>query len=240
MKKGKSGFTLIELLVVIAIIAILAAILFPVFSQAREKARSTSCLSNTRQLGLAITMYSDDHDEGYPCTCMTMMGMAPMDPQDWITTVQPYIKNTGVFRCPSDTSSLWSNAGSMMMMTPRVTSYGFNGYFMPVEPPYYGPPMAAIDKPAECILVAELADSITQDYFQPMYWGNPSKVTDSGNQMMEWDPVANLPLTTAYKRHLQGANYVFADGHSKWQHFEQTWQQNPGQAPKVDQYDPEK
>jgi prepilin-type N-terminal cleavage/methylation domain-containing protein len=239
MRLRNNGFTLIELLVVIAIIAILAAILFPVFSQAREKARAISCLSNTRQLGLAITMYADDHDEAYPCTCMTMMGMAPTDPQDWMTTVMPYIKNVGVFRCPSDTSMLWSNS-SNMMMTPRVSSYGFNGYFMPVEPPYFGPAMAQIDKPAECVLVAELADSVTQDYFQPMYWGNPPKVTDSGNQMMEWDMVAMQPLTTAIRRHQQGSNYVFAEGHSKWQRFEQTWKQNPGQPPIVDEYDPEK
>ncbi|MBQ0104694.1 MAG: prepilin-type N-terminal cleavage/methylation domain-containing protein, partial [Armatimonadetes bacterium] len=66
MKFTKHGFTLIELLVVIAIIAILAAILFPVFAQAREKARQTSCLSNCKQLGTAITLYCDDYDETLP------------------------------------------------------------------------------------------------------------------------------------------------------------------------------
>jgi len=66
MKRSRNGFTLIELLVVIAIIAILAAILFPVFARAREKARQTSCLSNLKQLSLAILMYAEDYDETLP------------------------------------------------------------------------------------------------------------------------------------------------------------------------------
>src|SRR5580692_13126888 len=112
------AFTLIELLVVIAILAILAAILFPVFSQAREKARATSCLSNCRQLGLAITMYADDHDEAFPCSCMQgMMGMNAANMQSWLDTTQPYIKNYSIFRCPSDSSPLWAS-----MSTPRRSS----------------------------------------------------------------------------------------------------------------------
>ncbi|HLK55780.1 MAG TPA: DUF1559 domain-containing protein [Chthonomonadaceae bacterium] len=233
MMKMHRGFTLIELLVVIAIIAILAAILFPVFSQAREKARAISCLSNTRQLGMAITMYADDHDEGYPCTCMQGMGMMTVDPQDWITTVQPYIKSAAIFRCPSDTSPLWNN-----MMTPRTTSYGFNAYFMPVQEPYFGVQMAQINKPAECVLVAELADAWTQDFFMPMYWGNPPKVNNPPMQMMEWDDTMQAPMSVAIRRHQGGANYVFAEGHAKFQRFSQTFQQSPGNPPIVDWYDP--
>src|SRR5579859_5250723 len=136
VRHHRSGFTLIELLVVIAIIAILAAILFPVFSQAREKARATSCLSNCRQLGLAITMYADDHDEAYPCSCMQGMGMGMQNMQSWLDTTQPYIKNWSIFRCPSDSSPLWTNMNSMGVM--RRSSYGFNAYFIPVDPPYFG------------------------------------------------------------------------------------------------------
>ncbi|HLV81448.1 MAG TPA: DUF1559 domain-containing protein [Chthonomonadaceae bacterium] len=230
----RRGFTLIELLVVIAIIAVLAAMLFPVFSQAREKARQTSCLSNSRQIGLAIQMYADDHDEGFPCTCMQGM-MMTTDPQDWVTAVTPYVKNSGVFHCPSDNSPLWTN-----MMTPRISSYGFNAYFMPVYPPYYGAHMADINHPAECVLVTEMADSDSNDFFLPMYWGNPSKVTDANMQMMEWDMMAQQPLSTAIHRHQQGANYVFAEGHAKWQRFPQTWQQAQGSPPAIDWYDPEK
>jgi prepilin-type N-terminal cleavage/methylation domain-containing protein len=235
MARVRNGFTLIELLVVIAIITVLAAVLFPVFSQAREKARATSCLSNCRQLGLAITMYADDHDEGYPCTCMTGMGMMPSDLQDWVITVQPYIKNSAILHCPSDSSPLGSN-----MMTPRTSSYGFNGYFMPVDPPYYGVQMAAINRPAECVLVTELADTWSQDFFEPMYWGDPPKVTDANMQMMEWDMLNQQPLSTAIRRHQQGTNYVFAEGHAKWQRFTQTWQQSSGNPAAIDWYDPEK
>jgi prepilin-type N-terminal cleavage/methylation domain-containing protein/prepilin-type processing-associated H-X9-DG protein len=109
--RHRNAFTLIELLVVIAIIAILAAILFPVFAQAREKARSTSCVSNLKQIGLAIRMYSQDYDE----TLFTS-GMLPLFPAkagDGTNLVrmvqggfpyflQPYVKNEGIFTCPSD------------------------------------------------------------------------------------------------------------------------------------------
>src|SRR5215475_10860098 len=99
----KSGFTLIELLVVIAIIAILAAILFPVFAQAREAARKTVCLSNTKQVGLGVMMYVQDYDEDYPTISW---GLAPIGVSDndtgsrnyytaitWMWQVYPYIKN---------------------------------------------------------------------------------------------------------------------------------------------------
>ena len=88
------GFTLIELLVVIAIIAILAAILFPVFAQAREKARQTSCLSNQKQIGLGIMQYVQDYDETYPYFQMNQAKLTGgVEPIAWTTVVQPYIKN---------------------------------------------------------------------------------------------------------------------------------------------------
>ena len=92
----KRGFTLIELLVVIAIIAILAAILFPVFARAREKARQTSCLSNLKQLGLAWTMYAQDYDEQFPFDAY-IGNPHPM----LCTGLYPYVKNRNIFYCPS-------------------------------------------------------------------------------------------------------------------------------------------
>ena len=104
----KTGFTLIELLVVIAIIAILAAILFPVFAQAREKARAISCLSNVKQITLGIIMYQQDFDEtipfnrecnnpGSPYVCIAGRSIL-----GWVDLVDPYVKNRQVFKCPSD------------------------------------------------------------------------------------------------------------------------------------------
>src|SRR5256714_11050862 len=99
--KRRIGFTLIELLVVIAIIAILAAILFPVFAQAREKARATSCLSNTKQLGLATYMYVQDYDETYALN-LYLTNPATGEITTFIDAHIPYIKNQQIYVCPSD------------------------------------------------------------------------------------------------------------------------------------------
>ncbi|MEI6431534.1 MAG: DUF1559 domain-containing protein, partial [bacterium] len=105
---SRKAFTLIELLVVIAIIAILAAILFPVFAQAREKARSISCLSNDKQLGLALMMYAQDNDERYPFGHVNDAD-AEGDAQSWVDSVQPYVKSRLLHRCPSDSSAAWND-----------------------------------------------------------------------------------------------------------------------------------
>jgi len=100
-----AGFTLIELLVVIAIIAILAAILFPVFAQAREKARAISCLSNTKQIGLGLYMYVEDYDEMMPTAFAAIVpinGGDPGCPIDFESQIAPYVKNQQLYKCPSD------------------------------------------------------------------------------------------------------------------------------------------
>src|SRR5688500_10153696 len=109
LQRPRKGFTLIELLVVIAIIAILAAILFPVFAQAREKARAAACLSNTKQMGLAIQMYAQDYDETlipFWCTLGAYSGQAGSQRMTMYILAQPYIKNYGIFRCPSGHQNL--------------------------------------------------------------------------------------------------------------------------------------
>jgi prepilin-type N-terminal cleavage/methylation domain-containing protein/prepilin-type processing-associated H-X9-DG protein len=250
------AFTLIELLVVIAIIAILAAILFPVFAQVREKARATSCLSNCRQMGIAVQMYIQDNDEGLPTVRMDMMdanGMM-MSNASWLDLVQPYVKNKLLQRCPSDAATNWDDP-----MMPRLSSYGFNAYFDPIHPPY-GDPMnprgfrlAAVTYPAETIFAAELAEknsktgeAISDDHFMPMFWGDPARV-DPGMGGMgmpgsgdQWDMDKQEPTTVAIRRHQDGSNYVFVDGHARWHRFAATWQQTMGQPPTRDWYDPER
>ena len=98
----KRGFTLIELLVVIAIIAILAAILFPVFARAREKARQTACLSNVKQLGLGCAMYAQDYDETLPCV-QHRQTVGPT--LFWFDVIQPYVNNDQIIVCPSAKNS---------------------------------------------------------------------------------------------------------------------------------------
>jgi prepilin-type N-terminal cleavage/methylation domain-containing protein/prepilin-type processing-associated H-X9-DG protein len=126
----RRGFTLIELLVVIAIIAILAAILFPVFARAREKARQSSCSSNLKQIGLAIMMYAQDYDECYPNPYHTVTN-SPL----WQDIIQPYMKNTQLLICPSKGGTNW------------YASYGWN-YQMVA----WGMSMAVIMSPAETIM----------------------------------------------------------------------------------------
>src|SRR5437016_13639500 len=99
------GFTLIELLVVIAIIAILAAILFPVFAQARDKARAVSCLSNNKQIGLAFIQYVQDYDETFPMSRQAINSANDSGTRQnpWTVLIFPYLKNVAVTECPSDT-----------------------------------------------------------------------------------------------------------------------------------------
>jgi prepilin-type N-terminal cleavage/methylation domain-containing protein/prepilin-type processing-associated H-X9-DG protein len=156
-----SAFTLIELLVVIAIIAILAAILFPVFAQAREKARAISCLSNSRQLGIGLQMYVQDFDEIFPnawggpvkTTC------AANDRQTWYEVVDPYIKginktswntSTGIFACPSarikgvNYSSNANLMGADLNCTTGVAAF-------------QGKSLAAINRPADLVAISEIS-----------------------------------------------------------------------------------
>ena len=123
----RAAFTLIELLVVIAIIAILAAILFPVFSRAREKAREAKCKSNLRQIGLAIQMYAGDWDDLIPLANSRPSISGPPGIHD---VLEPYTRNQELFRCPSDRERMWQAEG---------TSYD------------YGMGMLNIGMPAQCI-----------------------------------------------------------------------------------------
>ena len=128
--RARFAFTLIELLVVIAIIAILVAILFPVFAQAREKARQSVCLSNQKQVALAFQMYSQDHDETLPpysfgTGTAGYIGYFGGDGSRWADMLVPYVKNTGVFNCPDANVHLATYSGGSFFDT-QTYSYGYS------------------------------------------------------------------------------------------------------------------
>jgi prepilin-type N-terminal cleavage/methylation domain-containing protein len=182
----RRGFTLIELLVVIAIIAILAAILFPVFARAREAARRTSCISNVKQLALATAQYTTDYDETYPPRFPAPPAWAgpckPCRSIDWRPYLMPYIKNQGVFECPSDfgvPAALFPGdptVGGPVKRDPSVGGYG-TSYCMNVVVTRVGS-MAGIPQPADTYLGAEIWPWHSPDavaWFQGKT-GNPGRV----------------------------------------------------------------
>ena len=198
---GKSsGFTLIELLVVIAIIAILAAILFPVFAQARAKARQISALSNIKQLGLGVLMYSQDYDELYP----TGLQQSWWD-NTWYRTTAPYVKNVDIFRSPSDPLGQGLlNGADVSWAGPRLTvvsngymgndvngSFGLLGLIGVSQPKRADVPgswmefpteraQAGVSKPAETILLAERPHIFKDQGKYPgnvLMWGPGAVVT---------------------------------------------------------------
>jgi prepilin-type N-terminal cleavage/methylation domain-containing protein/prepilin-type processing-associated H-X9-DG protein len=193
------GFTLIELLVVIAIIAILAAILFPVFAKAREKARQASCLSNLKQLGIAVSMYVGDWDDHYP-TGPYDKGGNVWDPITVWNRVEPYVKNLKVLICPSDPDGP-DAIGSPPLLTTYGASYGdlirYNegyGFWSSQETPPRTRSMAEVTSPADTIYAAD---------------------TSAGNNTIFAWPEGGTWLYVGYI-HNDGANVFFADAHSKW------------------------
>jgi prepilin-type N-terminal cleavage/methylation domain-containing protein/prepilin-type processing-associated H-X9-DG protein len=146
----KRGFTLIELLVVIAIIAILAAILFPVFAQAREKARAISCLSNMKQLGLSELMYNQDYDEKYtPGVQSNGLGAG------WAGQVYPYVKSVGLFKCPDDSSSEPQASATLVSYGINRNTAVYNGGGTGAD----GSPLSAFSAPAKSVLLFEVVNS---------------------------------------------------------------------------------
>lgn len=189
-KRNVTGFTLIELLVVIAIIALLAAILFPVFARARENARRTSCLSNTKQLGLGALQYAQDYDEKLP---PSYDGVSPSNVGGWFYIIQPYLKSVQLLYCPSDSGV--NQAGGIGASN---VSYGWNFVALTLEactPMNYGcggVSLASIDKVSETVMLGDRGSDINQSW------------------VLSWDGDPPVP------RHLEATNICFVDGHSKW------------------------
>ena len=204
---AQGAFTLIELLVVIAIVAVLAALLFPVFAQARDKARATVAVSNARQIGMAIQMYVQDWDEGLPLNNHSAAS-------SWIDTLQPYSKSTLLNRAPGDRSLNWERPLPGETAT-RRSSYATNAYLTPGGGFMT---LAAITSPASCAYVVELKENRTGDHIHPQCW--PSTGCLHGGQSVRIDPRSEIES----ERYQGGSHYVFVDGHAKWHRFEQTYQ----------------
>jgi prepilin-type N-terminal cleavage/methylation domain-containing protein/prepilin-type processing-associated H-X9-DG protein len=187
----KRGFTLIELLVVIAIIAILAAILFPVFAKAREKARQTSCLSNIKQLGVSFHMYCQDYDEAFPLSMQANTNLY------YPTTMEAYVKNSQIWRCPSR-GVPYGNPVHLMGAYPHygmacdLFRYG-NSFTRACS--YVAGNLAKADPAAQWVIFAE----------------GTSHTPDQGVGSARVGRVSYAVFP-----HNGGFNVLLADGHAKW------------------------
>src|SRR5436190_745887 len=149
----RSGFTLIELLVVITIIAILAAILFPVFAKARDKARQAACMSNEKQIGTATMMYLQDYDEYYPIRYGTTPPVPRARQMTWKDMLLPYIKNNDVYRCPSNPAA--QTLDTVGSYPAGYSMYLPDGVGALVSGAFYPPNLASITRPADSLLIVE-------------------------------------------------------------------------------------
>jgi prepilin-type N-terminal cleavage/methylation domain-containing protein/prepilin-type processing-associated H-X9-DG protein len=206
MTHSGKGFTLIELLVVIAIIAILAAMLFPVFARAREKARQISCISNLKQLNLAFMMYAQDYDEIMP------MGVYPDWQTYWDTKVDwfgnvigdglitPYARNQQIAACPS--------ARGISADRP-YTGYAYNVSYVGCNPAEGGQPaaLAEITRPTKTVM---LSDSAIWSTFTNEVYGN-NLLRSPAHPHFPWGD----PGPTVHYRHNEAANAAYCDGHVK-------------------------
>ncbi len=204
---SSSGFTLIELLVVIAIIALLAAILFPVFSRARENARKTSCLNNMKQIGLATMQYTQDYDESM-VKIWTTYGPGNTNVMWWQDVLQPYMKSYQLVRCPSQNpSSSYIVNRPAGFPNPLLTSYvGNNVYTDAAGAAVLYPPLRAGSGVGRSL--ADFEDPTGTIAFTEVRIGNM--------EIFEWNQTDLGSAPRVDKRHLEGCNFVFSDGHVKW------------------------
>jgi len=222
--RDSRAFTLIELLVVIAIIAVLAAILFPVFAQAREKARASACLSNMRQIGSAVQEYLHDWDDCYPMNRFPggQRYGGTVGAWNWKRAILPLVKSRDVFQCPSNEAAWSRNANFTDVVGDESNvffkdesqwlpiSYAYNGsrFHEWIKVTWWTPEVEPVNtgdvkEPAETILILESRGQMPDlgAWMLPEKW--------SGNK--GW-----------FQSHFKGCNWVMADCHAKWMRVQQT------------------
>ena len=211
----RSAFTLIELLVVIAIIAILAAILFPVFAQAKAAAKKTACLSNSKQIGISLYLYLNDSDDTLPMANYANSptntpsafsylsgGAGGFVAPNWADLVQPYAKNYQIFKCPDDSSGPLINSGVTVPGYPL--SFALNFYFFRNPTGFFGSvsggTLDAVTSPSSKLFIVESQSSISQELVSP-----------------------RSTRAVGMYRHMKGGNYVYADTHAKFHLAPGSW-----------------
>ena len=235
MKIRTIGFTLIELLVVIAIIAILAAVLFPVFATAREKARQTTCASNLKQMGLAFVQYSQDFDEKFPTGMASSTPLGASQQVAWPPQLYPYVKSIGMYQCPDDVSKAAAPSGGSTFF---VVSYAVNANLTTSSSPSWQPntgiSISQLTAPVKTVLLCEVASSAVE-YNQTNVintangyctWGEDGGgVRYSDTSVMSTGCLATgtfqnvTPASPTHfcstARHTEASNYLLMDGHVK-------------------------
>jgi prepilin-type N-terminal cleavage/methylation domain-containing protein/prepilin-type processing-associated H-X9-DG protein len=208
--RSSRGFTLIELLVVIAIIAILAAILFPVFARARENARRSSCQSNQKQIGLGFAQYTQDYDERWVIEAMN--ATATPSPYGWADALQPYIKSTQIFKCPSDTQPFSDD--------PTANGYTSYQYNIALARGNGGAVTSSGGSASNRVgaALSQLDNAVlTVSIIETNGTGTGGQSPNARCASRGGGATGTLSAGSfAAQRHLEGSNFLFADGHVKW------------------------